>query len=108
MILTPVTTVRVSMTREDLKVVALTLAKTIGADKKIQVIKAMREVTADVMPVDEFGNPLRSNGEPCTSCGKMECFYATPGQTVTRFGLKECKEALDAWYSPDSPRTFLF
>lgn len=100
------TRVQIFMTKEDLKVMAFGLAKLIGTDKKIQVIKALRDATADVIPVDEFGMPLTET-KVCPTCKDPKCGAAGPSEVVKRFGLRECKEALDSWYDPDNIRTFI-
>jgi hypothetical protein len=95
MMVQKVTSAKVSITLADLALMALVLAKQIGTDKKIQVIKALRDMARDMTLVCEDGSPLVT-WTPCPKCRDSWCVNSKTVPVVA--GLKECKDALDGWY----------
>jgi len=90
-----VVTSTVSITREDLRVMALVLAKVLGTDKRILVIRTLRKAVENMKAVDIYGNPL-VEFSTCPNCGMLSCEKSANVPVV--WGLKECKVALDSWY----------
>lgn len=58
----------ITITPADLEVIALVCLKIVGPEKRIASIKKMREVTAGMKIVDEFGGPMMGKVGPCPNC----------------------------------------
>lgn len=92
--MTPVTKMTMTMTLDDLRLAALVVLRLGDPNRKIQSIKTLRDLVKDITPVNDDGSALTAwcdcadRGEPCN----------TPCQTIVKFGLRECKEAIDAWF----------
>jgi hypothetical protein len=93
----------ITVTPEDLKIIALVCLKIVGVDRKIGAIKKMREVCEGMRIVDEFGAPVMTPAQECPDCHNWNCPDA-PQVPATMPGLKECKNAVDTWFDG---RTFL-
>lgn len=96
--ITPVVRAKVSMTLSDLRILAWVMMREVtGPDKKIATIRKMRDMLREVEPVDTYGQPLRQVIQVCAVCEDETC-SATRSVPVLTFGLKECKDAVDAWF----------
>ena len=96
--ITPIVKAKVTMTLDDLRILAWVLMREVTSpDQKIATIKKMREFTRDAIPVTTYGEPLTYVIAPCSKCGDDWCKGSTR-EIVVRFGLKECKDALDSWF----------
>ena len=88
----------ITITLEDLKVVALVCLKLQGSDRKIAAIKQMREICFGMTVVDENGEPMTVQTEKCPGCESWNCPDA-PRVPMKTPGLKECKEAVEYWFN---------
>jgi hypothetical protein len=92
-----VTKTEITLTKEDLRVMALACLKIGGSDRKISAIKALRDMTKVMRIVGDNGEPMMVKMGPCPTCMKWECDRAQMGRALVPT-LAMCKDAVDSWF----------